>query len=110
MKKTHRAITVTGVIVDEAGLSITEICHRYTISEQFLFELAEQGLFHSKTVFKKNSQLDANAIQRLESALRLQRDLGVNVPGAVLAIELSEKLEKLRKELEFLRKHLAQDQ
>jgi chaperone modulatory protein CbpM len=36
---------------------------------------------------------------RVRSALRLQRDLGVNLAGIALALDLMEELESLRAEL-----------
>lgn len=102
-------MTITGVIVDETvTISITEVCHKYTLSEEALIEMIEHGLFKSPIAIEKNSQLDVTAVRRLESALRLQRDLGVNVPGAVLVLELSDELEQLRNELNFLRRYLAE--
>jgi len=35
---------------------------------------------------------------RARIALRLERDLGINVPGVALALELLEELEQLRRE------------
>jgi chaperone modulatory protein CbpM len=38
-------------------------------------------------------------LRRARTALRLQRDLEINLPGVALALELMEELERLRREL-----------
>ncbi|MBP1152859.1 hypothetical protein JOD69_004728 [Methylocaldum sp. RMAD-M] len=44
-----------------------------------------------------NWQFNTAALRRLQTALHLQRDLGVNLPGAALALDLLEELEALRR-------------
>ncbi|WBV66483.1 hypothetical protein PGH44_03130 [Legionella pneumophila] len=44
-------------------------------------------------------------MRRLESAFRLHRDLGINLPGVALALDLLEKIDQMHHELEILRKH-----
>jgi chaperone modulatory protein CbpM len=40
-------------------------------------------------------------VVRVRSALRLQRDLGVNLAGIALALDLMEELEDLRSQLKI---------
>jgi len=44
------------------------------------------------------------ALRRARTALRLQRDLEINLPGVALALELMEELEALRRELQSFRR------
>lgn len=107
MPKKQKEIIVTGVIVDETnGLTVSQFCRLNSISEETVFELVEHGLFHSNKILQKNSRLDSDSIQRLEAVLRIWHDLDVNLTGAILVREMSEKIEELGKELEFLRKYL----
>jgi chaperone modulatory protein CbpM len=98
--------TVVGVLIEDATtFSYTEICHQYQIPEEFLIEMIEYGVFPVTSFQKEHIALDAKSLKRLESAFRLHRDLDINVPGVALAVELLEEVEKMRCELDILRKH-----
>ena len=90
-------------ITEEQSITFIEICQKCNLKEEELQEMLEHGLFEdngTKTV-------NLTTLKRIESAYRLQADLGVNIPGAALALELLDELQLLRSELDFLRKHLA---
>lgn len=96
---------VTGVLIEETTtISYTEVCRKYHIPEKLLEEMMEHGLFSNKSTHIEKLQLNQKELHRIESAFRLHRDLGINLPGAVLAIELLEKIEKMDNELRILRK------
>ena len=41
-------------------------------------------------------RFSAQEVKRIQVTIRLQRDLGVNLPGAALALDLLDELEHLR--------------
>lgn len=95
-----------GMLIDETTTySFVEVCHRYSIPEKLLMEMVEQGLFPNQPTDPKKIEIDQKALRRIESAFRLHRDLGINLPGVALALELLEKIEKMQSELDILRKH-----
>lgn len=95
-----------GVLIEETTtISFSEVCEKYHIPEELLMEMLEQGLFPSQSAEKEQLFLDQKALRRMESAFRLHRDLGINLPGVTLALELLEELEKMHNELDILRKH-----
>ena len=98
---------VTGVLIDEtASLSVAEMCAECHVSEDILREMMEHGLFnHDVTHFK--TMLNQRALSRVQSAARLQEDLELNLAGAVLVLELLDKLEQLRNEVLILRHHVG---
>lgn len=103
MKDTY----LIGVLVeDHMTLSVTEICDKYRIPQELLQEMLEQGLFSSQGEVETEMKFDQKAIRRLTVACRLHYDLGVNLPGAALALDLLEELDDLRHELAILRKHV----
>jgi chaperone modulatory protein CbpM len=92
-------IILTGVLIDEETVfTIEEICQRFDIDRELIHAMIEYGLIQA--------DLDLYAIQRIQSALRLQRDLEINLPGIALAFELMDELEQLKTELAILRKHI----
>ena len=99
MHQTHIVISTT------SDMTITEVCQRYSISETAVQEMIAYGLFQTEVMHTVT--ISPAALRKIESAIRLQRDLGINLPGVVLALELKEELEILRSEVQFLHKYLA---
>lgn len=98
---------VIGVLIEESTtISFIEVCQKYAIPEELLIEMIEEGLFPDHPADPKKITLNQKALQRIESAFRLHRDLGINLPGVALALELVDEMVSLRQELEILRKHL----
>jgi chaperone modulatory protein CbpM len=96
----------TAVIVeDSTTYTLVEICQKYSIPKELVLEMAEQGLFNVQSTAEENLTLDRTAIRRMESAFRLHRDLGVNLAGVALALDLLDEIEAMRNELDVLRRH-----
>ena len=70
-------------------IGAAEICRLCRIEQSALLELSELGLIAGRQTFE-GWQVAASALPRLRIAGRLMRDLGVNVSGAALAVELLE--------------------
>ena len=100
---------ITGVLMDEntTTITFTQVCHTYHISEDVLIELLDHGLFNEVTSPIKQATFNPPMITRIQSARRLQEDLGVNSPGVVLVLELRDELERIRNELRILRRHMG---
>lgn len=95
-----------GVLIKEAeSIPYNEVCHKYHIPKKLLIELMEHGLFSNQSTQIEQLKLNQKELHRMKSAFRLHRDLGINLPGVVLAIELLEKIEQMDDELNILRKH-----
>ena len=99
---------VTSILMDdnEEVYSVTQLCETYHISEAFLTQLLEHGMFDTETPPIKQNQFNLQMVKRICSARRLQDDLGVNMEGVVLIMELLDELEQLRGELSILRHHV----
>ena len=103
MSKEH---ILVGVLIEETTtLSYSEVCHKYNIPEELLMEMMEYGLFFNKSTQIDKLTLNQKELRRIESAFRLHQDLGVNLPGVALALDLLEKIEQMDNELNILRKH-----
>lgn len=97
---------LVGMLIEETTtVSFTEVCHKYNIPKELLIEMIEQGLFPNQPTQIEQIALDQKALRHIEAAFRLHRDLGINLPGVALAIELLEEIEKMRTELNILHKH-----
>jgi chaperone modulatory protein CbpM len=89
--------TLTGVILDEqASLTLAEICHACAVHAEAIVELVEEGLIEPEGAEPQQWRFTGLHLRHASIALRLQRDLGVNLAGAALALQLLDELEVLR--------------
>jgi chaperone modulatory protein CbpM len=108
-----KKIIFSDVIVGEKmTLTLTEFEERYHVDETFFNEMLEHGLIDPTPEAKIDPErivLDSLALHRIESALRLRRDLEVNMPGIALVLDLLEELRHARGELQILRRHVGDE-
>lgn len=97
---------VIGVLIEDTStLSLDEVCQKYRIPQELLHEMIEYGFFANQPEQGQQVALDQKELRRIESAFRLHRDLEINLPGVALALDLLEEIEKMRHELDILRRH-----
>lgn len=79
--------------------SLSELCERCdtTVVEIELF--IEHGIIEPEEVEEGEAYLSADNYLRLRKALRIHRDLSVNVEGVALAMHLMDEMDALRKQL-----------
>jgi chaperone modulatory protein CbpM len=90
---------LSGIVLDEyLEISLKELCAMCGITPDRIMEMIDEGLVEQPPErTKRNWQFRGYEVRRIQIALRLQRDLRVNLPGAALAVELLEKLEELQR-------------
>jgi chaperone modulatory protein CbpM len=92
---------LSGVIFEEyAVLSVDELSRLCAVDKTYIVELVEEGVLSVIEVSASEWRFAGGALRRARTALRLQRDLEINLPGVALALELMEEIEALRRELE----------
>jgi chaperone modulatory protein CbpM len=107
MEKSDKDVIVTGVVMDgNTTITFTEIRQRFDIREELLLEMVEHGLV--EPVEPTFTEVHLTELHRIESAMHLYHDLGVNIAGAVLALDLLEQLNEVQTELTILQKQLNQ--
>jgi chaperone modulatory protein CbpM len=91
-----------GVVSDADWIAAGEFCRLCRLDLEAVIELAELGLVSPRGYSPQEWQLPAAAVPRLALAGRLMRDLGINVSGAVLAVELLEVQRHLERQIRRL--------
>ena len=81
------------------SLTITEVIDSFGISETYIIELVDEGVLLKPEPNKAEWQFDERDLCRIRTALRLERDLGVNLAGSALALELLDEIERLKEKL-----------
>ena len=90
------------VLGEADWIAASEICQLCRLDLDAVLELAALGVMSSRERAPGEWQVPATALPRLRVVGRLMRDLGVNVSGAALAVQLLEA----RRELEVRLRHL----
>jgi len=92
-----------GILLDEAcEFSLRELATACDTSAEILIAMVEEGLLEPRGVDPRRWRFPAEALVRARTALHLQRDLGVNLAGAALAVDLLEEIRRLRRRLQVL--------
>ena len=96
---------LTGEIFEEyTVLSVDELSRLCAVDREYIVELVEEGVLSVTAVEAEQWRFAGTALRRARTALRLQRDLEINLPGVALALELMEELDALRRELQSIRR------
>lgn len=90
------------LVGDADWIAATELCRLCRLDLAVVVELAELGLVSPRGYSPEQWQLPAVALPRLALAGRLMRDLGINVSGAELAVELLEAQRDLERQVRRL--------
>ena len=91
----------TGIVPeDPLELTLEEVCRACAVQSEFIVELVEEGVLAPAEPEPERWRFTYTHMRHARVALHLQRDLGVNLAGAALALELLEEVEALRARLE----------
>ena len=92
-----------GDLLDEdVEMTLAQLCRACELSEAQIIELVEQGVIDPLGPEPAEWRFVSVSLRRVRITRNLQRDLGVNAPGAALALELLEEIEELRARLRRL--------
>jgi len=94
--------TLRGQLVEEETLiSLDELCRHCTIETEEIVTLVREGILDPADEAPDwqrtgHWRFHISSVRRVRTVVRLQRDLGVNLPGAALALELLDRIEELQ--------------
>ena len=89
---------VSGTVFDEATeISIVDLCDACSIDVTVVEEMIAEGIVEPSG--RERNRVPYSAVRRTRTVIHLQHDLGVNLAGAALALELLEQITQLRAQL-----------
>ena len=93
-----------GTLVDESTLlSIEDLCRICAIERSHVVEFVEEGVLEVAAVEAREWRFRGGALRRARIAVRLQRDLELNLVGVALALDLMDEIERLRRDIQARR-------
>lgn len=83
------------LIDEQTTFTLAELCRSCAVEAEHIEILVEYGIL--EPVGKRGSHwcFSASSLRRTRITLHLQRDLGVNLAGAALALDLLERIDEL---------------
>jgi chaperone modulatory protein CbpM len=84
-----------GQAIDE--LTLLELCHFCDADEAWVIELIQHGVVEPHGSGLAEYSFGQISVLRAKKARRLERDLGINMPGIALALDLLEERDHLRR-------------
>ena len=90
------------LIGEDEEITLEQLCRACELSEQEIIQLVDQGILEPMGPEPAEWRFVSVSLRRVRITRNLQRDLGVNAPGAALALELLEEIEELRSRLRQL--------
>ena len=103
MVRNDDLLQANGIVPDEpTELTLAEVSRACAVQIGFIVELVEEGVLAPVGQEPQRWRFTYAHLRRVRVASRLQRDLGVNLAGAALALELLEEIEALRARLQVL--------
>jgi chaperone modulatory protein CbpM len=83
--------------LQSADVSIDELCRICAVHTKYVLELIQEGIIEPAAGSAPDTwRFTGLHVRQAKMASRLQRDLGVNLAGAALALQLLDELETLR--------------
>jgi len=103
MTPSYKLALLTGYILeDQTELTLAEICRACAAQADMIMELVHEGVLAPEGGTPDHWRFTGIQLHRARVALRLQNDLGVNLAGTALALELLDELDSLRTRLQML--------
>ncbi|HET7132523.1 MAG TPA: chaperone modulator CbpM [Gammaproteobacteria bacterium] len=79
--------------------TLADICRICSVQEQLVVEIVEEGIVEPLGDQPPQWRFNGIAVTRIQRVIQLQHDFDVNLPGAALALELLEEIERLKRAL-----------
>jgi chaperone modulatory protein CbpM len=103
MTQQDQTVQITGFILEEqSGLSLDDLCRACAAQAERIIELVNEGVLAPVGAAPDDWRFTGIHLHRARVALRLETDLGVNLAGAALALELLDERDALRERLQRL--------
>jgi chaperone modulatory protein CbpM len=77
---------------DESGLTLDDLCRICRQQRDLVITMVEEGILDPEGDAPETWRFSGVSVTHVRIVVRLQRDLGVNLPGAALVLDLLNRL------------------
>ena len=97
---TNESQALDGQILDEdIEVTLVQLCRSCDVRGEHIEAMVEQGILEPSGRRGPHWCFPSSSLRRTRVTLHLQRDLGVNLAGAALALDLLERIDELNARL-----------
>lgn len=90
--------TLVGEVLEEGDMvSLAELCRSCTVETRTITTLVSEGILDPMGRDVEHWQFSVSSLRRVKTVIHLQRDLGVNLAGAALALDLLDRIAELER-------------
>ena len=94
---------LSGIILEEqTELTLAEVCRACAVHAEYIIELVEEGVLVPVGNEPVSWRFTGIHMHRTSVSLRLQRDLGINLAGVALALQLLDEIDSLQTRINAL--------
>jgi len=87
-----------GEVLEEGDLvSLADLCRSCTVETQTITTLVAEGILDPMGKDVEHWRFTIGSLRRVKTVIHLQRDLGVNLAGAALALDLLDRIAELER-------------
>ncbi len=97
---TNLSVLQCQVVEEEVQMTLADLCRVCDAERELVLQLVEHGVIEPLGSAPQSWVFTGASLQRTRTALRLLRDLELNLPGAALAVDLLEQIARLQRELQ----------
>ncbi len=91
---------LTGQLLEDSDVvTLTELCRSCTVKTETITLLVAEGILDPLGENVEQWCFTIGSLRRVKTVIHLQRDLGVNLAGAALALELLDQIAELKRVL-----------
>ena len=87
------------LISQDAEFTLEDLCRSCSLEVDYIVALVEEGVLEVPGEDQAHWRFELGSALRVRTVIRLQRDLGVNLAGAALALGLLDRIAALEKQM-----------
>ncbi len=96
----HKSEALEGLVITETTLfTAEEFCSACTVKLEVIEALVAEGIVEPVVRNNDQPQFSGASLTRARTALRLHRDMEINLAGVALALDLMDEIRDLRRRL-----------
>jgi chaperone modulatory protein CbpM len=96
----YQQTLIEGQLIDDRDeITIVQLCRRCAVEAEIVERLIAEGIIEPSRQEGEELYFSQSCMKRTRIVMRLRSDLGVNMAGAALALELLDRIEDLQKRL-----------
>ena len=88
---------VRGTLLEEDDFTLDELCRMCRQRAEAIIRMVEEGILDPEGEAPATWRFPGTSVTHVRVVVRLQRDLGVNLEGAALVLELLDRLAQRRR-------------